>query len=335
LQKNQQIEREKREALANARVQTSIAVANVRKKSVEKTVELTNKLKEKDCLFDGIHRVAQDVADEYSSIARSSKVETATLQKTADSRLSNLKKTKERESILREKLDDVMDTYSDELSKAEAEIAMLKTMLGEKSNKVEGLENELAEAKKEIEVSAFCFFISSALPQHSTHTTLFQTLKPWTLEKTGNPKTWDERATQLVVELLSHRTPPASVSANILSVVELLMPNATIVKELPGIRFVRYCRTILAHVSQTLAAYEIALADAIEQSHTDGTNRRQTAFQNFVVRILREGGSRRITLSSCILAEDESAVSIAAAILKEFKHSGALLTEWRECTEKR
>jgi hypothetical protein len=110
----------------------------------------------------------------------------------------------------------------------------------------------------------------------------------------------------------------------------LLVPNASIIKELPGIRFDRYCRTILAHVSQTLAAYEIALADAIEQSHTDGTSQRQTAMQNFVVRILREGGSRRITLASCILAADESAVSIAAAILKEFKYSGELLTHWRD-----
>ncbi len=39
-----------------------------------------------------------------------------------------------------------------------------------------------------------------------------------------------------------------------------------------------------------------ALADAIEQSHTDGTSRRQTAMQNFVVRVLSESGSRRITL---------------------------------------
>jgi hypothetical protein len=118
-------------------------------------------------------------------------------------------------------------------------------------------------------------------------------------------------------------------------VVQLLVPNVTIAKELPsGIRFVRYCRTVLAQVTQTLAAYEIALADAIEQSHTDGTSRRQTAMQNFVVHVLREGGSRRITLSSCILAEDESSASIAAAIICEFKHSGELLTQWREATEK-
>jgi hypothetical protein len=134
--------------------------------------------------------------------------------------------------------------------------------------------------------------------------------------------------------MLAHRTPPSSVCANIMSVVQLLVPNVTIVKELPGIRFVRYCRTVLAQVTQTLAAYEIALADAIQQSHTDGTSRRQTAMQNFVVRVLREGGSRRITLSSCILAEDESSASIAAAIIREFKHSGELLTQWRDATEK-
>lgn len=154
-QKNQQLEREKREALADARVKTSIAVANVRKESLAKSVAFTNQLKEKDDLIDGVHQMATDVASEYSSLARASNAETAALKKTADSRLLNLKQTKERESLLREKLDDVMDTYSDELTKAQAEIAMLKAMLGEKSDAVAGLESELAEAKKEIEVSEF------------------------------------------------------------------------------------------------------------------------------------------------------------------------------------
>lgn len=102
------------------------------------------------------------------------------------------------------------------------------------------------------------------------------------VEKHGHPKAWDETVTQLVVELLAHRTPPASIAPNILSVVQLLVPNATIIKELPSLRFIRYCRMILSHVTQSLAAYEIALADSVEQSYTDGTSRRQTAMQNFV-----------------------------------------------------
>jgi hypothetical protein len=44
------------------------------------------------------------------------------------------------------------------------------------------------------------------------------------------------------------------------------MPKADIIKELPGNRFVCYCRTILAHVLQTLAAYNVAVADTLEQS---------------------------------------------------------------------
>lgn len=130
--------------------------------------------------------------------------------------------------------------------------------------------------------------------------------------------------TQLVVELLSHRTPPLSICANITSVVQLLMPNADIIKELPGNRFVRYCRTILAQVSQTLAAYNIAVADTIEQSHTDGTSVRQTAMQNFVVRATKDGVEKKITLSSCILSENETAESIASAILQEFQHVALL-----------
>ena len=87
-------------------------------------------------------------------------------------------------------------------------------------------------------------------------------------------------------------------------------------------------------MSQTLAAYNIALANSIEQSSTDGTSRRQTAMQNFVVRVVRGNKTQHITLSSCIISEDESANSIAAAILKEFNHGGKLLTQWRDATTK-
>ena len=145
---------------------------------------------------------------------------------------------------------------------------------------------------------------------------------------------WDEVITQLVVELLSHRTPPLSVCPNIVSVVQLLMPNTDIIKELPGNRFVRYCRTILAQVSQTLAAYNIAVADTLEQSHTDGTSVRQTAMQNFVVRATKDGVEKKITLSSCILSENESAESIASAILQEFAHARSLITQWMDATIK-
>ena len=159
-----------------------------------------------------------------------------------------------------------------------------------------------------------------------------QKLKPHVIQKKGGA--WDEVVTQLVVECLSHRTPPLSICPNIVSVVKLLMPNADIIKELPGNRFVRYCRTILAQVSQTLAAYNIAVADTIEQSHTDGTSVRQTAMQNFVVRATKDGVEKKISLSSCILSVNESADSIAQAIQQEFGHARSLITQWKDATTK-
>jgi hypothetical protein len=145
-----------------------------------------------------------------------------------------------------------------------------------------------------------------------------------------------EKDKLIQVQYISHYNYLPIDFSNIVSTCSIknIMPNATIVRELPGIRFVRYCRTVLAHVSQTLAVYEIALAEVIEQSHTDGTSRRQTAMQNFVVRVLREGGSRRVTLASCASCQKMSLqhqlpmqssenLSIAANSL----HNGAILKQ--------
>jgi hypothetical protein len=56
------------------------------------------------------------------------------------------------------------------------------------------------------------------------------------VKKIGNPKTWGPIVTQLVVEeMLAHRTLPSCVSTNSLSVVKTLMPNASVVEELPCI----------------------------------------------------------------------------------------------------
>lgn len=71
-------------------------------------------------------------------------------------------------------------------------------------------------------------------------------LRPHVVQRSGQGQLWDEVVTQLVVELLAHRTPPSAIAPNILSIVENLMPNATIIKELPSIRFIRNCRSILA-----------------------------------------------------------------------------------------
>ena len=48
---------------------------------------------------------------------------------------------------------------------------------------------------------------------------------------------WSEWVTNMVIKLLTHRTPPESITANILTVCRLVSPNNNIVVSLPGIDF--------------------------------------------------------------------------------------------------
>jgi hypothetical protein len=132
--------------------------------------------------------------------------------------------------------------------------------------------------------------------------------------------------------MLANRTPPTCVTPNILSTVEMLFPNSTIIHELPSLRFVRSCRSILVHVTKTLAAYLIAKAEKFDEIFSDGTSRRQTAIQNLIVRFLTESGFKTITLSTSIIAEEETSESLAASIMQTFKESGSLLEKWRDTT---
>ena len=137
---------------------------------------------------------------------------------------------------------------------------------------------------------------------------------------------------QMTTDNSANGTPPSAVSANILSVCKLLFPGAPIVRELPSIRFVRSCRTVLLHLAKTLAAYEIASKDVYEQLFTDGTTRRQTEFQNVIIGVLTPAGYRRVALDGCILSEEHNAESVTASILVAFQRSGKLLDFWRTVT---
>lgn len=89
---------------------------------------------------------------------------------------------------------------------------------------------------------------------------------------------------ELIIEQLVNGTPPTSVNSNIVAMVKLFSPT-TKIKELPSIWTIRRARTVLLVLVQTLATYRIAKADKWEQLFTDGTSRRQVAFQDLVISI--------------------------------------------------
>ena len=150
------------------------------------------------------------------------------------------------------------------------------------------------------------------------------------MKKSGKIKTWDTRTTPLIPEMLAHHTPPSCVVPNILVAAEILLPNVKIIQEIPSIRFVFSCRSVLLHVTKTLASYQIGKANSYKQLFSDGTSGRQTSIQNVIIRFLLDGGFKTITLSTSIIAEDETAESLSKSIMKTFKESGELFDAWQD-----
>ncbi len=140
---------------------------------------------------------------------------------------------------------------------------------------------------------------------------------------------WDEWFIQMVLKMLSHCTPPSCIPPVILTVVNSLYydPRVNAVRQLPSVQTVWEWRFVLVVVTKTLAAYQLERADSYKQLFTDGTSWRQTAIQNAVMGILTDGGFKMVTLSSGILAENETAECLTGSIIHTFKEGGQLLDD--------
>ena len=100
----------------------------------------------------------------------------------------------------------------------------------------------------------------------------------------GGASSWPLYVWELLLEQLVNGTPPASVNANIVMFIHHFSPR-TVIKELPSIWTIRRARSVLFVVVETLAAFRIAKAKRWGQLHTDGTGRRQIAFQDLAISI--------------------------------------------------
>ena len=95
-------------------------------------------------------------------------------------------------------------------------------------------------------VLALIFFI-----QNSIRSLLPRQIIKVTLPTFGGQQ-WSEWVTNMVIKLLTHRTPPESITSNILTVCRLVSPNNNIVGSLPGIDFFHKCQSVLAVETKTL-----------------------------------------------------------------------------------
>ena len=145
---------------------------------------------------------------------------------------------------------------------------------------------------------------------------------------------WSEDITRMVLEMLSHRTPPSCIAPNILTVARTIYPNRDIVFELPGVSFIRHCRSVLSYLTKLLAAFLLAKAPKYLEFHLDGTSRRQITMNNAIVRIAILGGFRNICLNSAILSEDETSAMLTQTMLRTFREAKHILKSWHRVTER-
>jgi len=143
---------------------------------------------------------------------------------------------------------------------------------------------------------------------------------------------WDETVTQLVLEMLAHRTPPSCIPSNIVSVSRIILPHYDVIKDVPSIDFIRRSRGTLSYVTKLLAAAELARAPVYLEQHADGTSRRQMEFYNNIIRIAVAGGFKNITLDACILTKDGTAEMQRDGILRSFQTGRIMIQRWRELT---
>ena len=87
-------------------------------------------------------------------------------------------------------------------------------------------------------------------------------LRPQTIGKVFRPSGglyWSDNITQLVLELLAHRTPPSCISSNILSVAKVILPNSDVIHQLTGVELICFCRGTLSYLTKILVSYELAI----------------------------------------------------------------------------
>eukprot|EP00957_Ditylum_brightwellii_P018747 1408742-Ditylum_brightwellii.AAC.1 len=71
--------------------------------------------------------------------------------------------------------------------------------------------------------------------------------------------------------MLSHCTPPACISANMLMIAEIFFPKGQVVESLSNKSLLQECTGMLAVLTKTLTANQVVGADKVDEHHLDAT----------------------------------------------------------------
>ena len=119
----------------------------------------------------------------------------------------------------------------------------------------------------------------------------------------GGGSKWPLRIVLLICELLVAGAPPSSVPGIIKS--NAAYYGAKVHGEV-SVNYVRQCRVVVQNLNELLAAYRLGNAPRWIELFTDGTTRRQIAFQNLVIGLQNGDKFDQVIASSCIFLENET-----------------------------
>ena len=121
----------------------------------------------------------------------------------------------------------------------------------------------------------------------------------------GGASRWPVHVVLLICELLVNGTPPTVVRKNIQTTSAFFTGQETS-EPPPSVNFIRGCRSVLQIINEALSALRLGTAETWHQLFTDGTSRRQIAFQNLVIALMENGKLDPVIVLSCMVVEDET-----------------------------
>ena len=240
-----------------------------------------------------------EVEDEVRTLQNDIKMTKAEIHRLKSSSQTRLNKLQDSQEKLRELRDVLADEYATKLE--------IEGQLKVEQDRVRDLEEEVQSLMETI------------------HNCAPRMIKK--VPRKGGGLTWPMFVVEIILELISHRTPSSCIAANILNVSSSLNPNYNVVEELPATNYIHECRSVLGYITTTLATFQLAQEKSWKQLFTDGTTRRGLDIENLVIGVMTDGGFKCITVSNSVMpeAEDQSAVSCKYSILHTFKEGRRLL----------
>ena len=123
--------------------------------------------------------------------------------------------------------------------------------------------------------------------------------------------------------MLTNRTPPTCIQANIYAMARVVFPNQKNLIELPSLKHIKNIQKVLSLITKSLAAYSLGNAKVWKQLHTDETEQRRTSLVNVVITLLdNDDNLKNICLSGSIIAEDKSSEEQSQSVISYFDEAG-------------